>query len=205
MSSGPSRSALLARHAPGIQSDGAGRDGAMVRRCAHTRSLRAARLRSRFSQACPPVKPCPYLLSPSVLADTSTDYDGKEKGDYPPQAILGHCAARKEYLESSKVSQWHKAIHGAIVQKPVKYQGTGYTNSLDPKPHAPSSDPPSCNTPCSRTLCHLIDSRPAFDQSIKTRKRMQGSQNEDPDLNFLKNGECVSPDSNLRDEQQFIT
>ncbi|KAJ7634008.1 hypothetical protein B0H17DRAFT_1149785 [Mycena rosella] len=47
--------------------------------------------------------------------------------------------------------------------------------------------------------------RPAFDQSIKKRKRMQGSQNEDPDLNFLKNGECVSPDSNLRNEQQFIT
>ncbi|KAJ7640237.1 hypothetical protein B0H17DRAFT_1149023 [Mycena rosella] len=227
MSSGPSRSALLARHAPGIQLDGAGRDGAMARRCAHTRSLRAARLRSRFSRARPPVKPCPYLLSPSVLVDTSTDYDGKEKGDYPPQAVLGTVPpeyphdiepayspsrpfrpsmwSSKEYLKSSKVSQWHKAIHGAIVQKPVKYQGTGYTNSLDPKPHAPSSDPPSCNTPCSRTLCHLIDSRLAFDQSIKTRKRMQGSQNEDPDLNFLKNGECVSPDSNLRDEQQFIT
>ncbi|KAJ7705467.1 hypothetical protein B0H17DRAFT_1126290 [Mycena rosella] len=116
MSSGPSCSALLARHAPGIQSDGAGHDGAMARRCAHTCSLRAACLRSRFSRARPPVKHCPYLLSPSALADTSTDYDGKEKGDYPPQAVLGHRAARKENLKSSKVSQWHKAIHRAIVQ-----------------------------------------------------------------------------------------
>ncbi|KAJ7635937.1 hypothetical protein B0H17DRAFT_1149579 [Mycena rosella] len=146
-SSGPSRSALLARHAPGIQSDGAGRDGAMARRCAHTRSLRAARLRSRFSRARPPIKRCPYLLSPSALADTSTDYDGKEKGDYPPQASSGiappeyphdiepayshrgrsapQCgdlvlppakANSKDIFKSRKVSQWHKAIHGGIIQ-----------------------------------------------------------------------------------------
>ncbi|KAJ7701207.1 hypothetical protein B0H17DRAFT_1128492 [Mycena rosella] len=58
----------------------------------------------------------PLLALPSALADTSTDYNGKEKGDYSPQVVLGHCAAGKEYLKSRKVSQWHKAIHGAIVQ-----------------------------------------------------------------------------------------
>ncbi|KAJ7656633.1 hypothetical protein B0H17DRAFT_1213740 [Mycena rosella] len=94
-SSGPSRSALLARHAPGIKSDGAGRDGAMARRCTHTRSLRAARLRSKFSQACPPVKCCPYLLSPSALADTSTDCDSKERETILPKRSSG--AAPPDY------------------------------------------------------------------------------------------------------------
>ncbi|KAJ7690203.1 hypothetical protein B0H17DRAFT_1134468 [Mycena rosella] len=144
-----------------------------------------------------PSSPAPtkYLLSPSALADTLTDYDGKEKGDYPPQAVLVHCAARKEYLKSSKVSQWHKAIHRAIVQIFDRLLNSSNFSRLE------------AGQISGHRLHQFLGSKahPAFDQSIKTHKRMQGSQNEDPDLNFLKNGECVSPDSNLRDEQQFIT
>ncbi|KAJ7691474.1 hypothetical protein B0H17DRAFT_1133780 [Mycena rosella] len=133
----------------------------------------------------------PKLSSGTVPPEYPHDIEPPYSPSWPfcPQRGL------KEYLKSSKVFQWHKAIHGAIAQICDRLLNSSNFSRLE----------------AGQISGHLLHqflgskARPAFDQSIKTRKRMQGSQNEDPDLNFLKNGECVSPDSNLRDEQQFIT
>ncbi|KAJ7628109.1 hypothetical protein B0H17DRAFT_1150724 [Mycena rosella] len=131
------------------------------------------RRRSRTPQLITTARKRETILPKSSSGTAPPEYPHDIEPAYSPSRPFRPSTwSSKEYLKSRKVSQWHKAIHGAIVQifdrllngsnfrrlEAGQISGHRLHQFLGPKAH------------------------PAFDQSIKTRKRMQGSQNEDPDL-----------------------